>query len=61
MQAVETVMGPVQIVKKEESEMDALMDEVQCHIDHSDHMTHQCSIDGHEHPPLPLIKGLYGN
>lgn len=60
MKGVVVVMWPVQIVKKEESEMDALLDELQRHMDHNDRMTHQRSIEGHEHPPFSLIKSSYG-
>ena len=49
------------MLKREESEMDALTDEVQSHIDHDDHMTQECTIEGHEHPPLPLVKGSYSS
>ena len=52
------------MLKRQESEsesgMDALKDEVQSQIDHDDHMTHECTIKGHDHPPLPLVKGSYG-
>ena len=56
MKEVEAVIGPLQMLKREESEMDALTDEVQSNIDHDDHMTHECIIEGHDHPPpFPLL------
>ena len=61
MKAVEEVMGPIQIEKKEESEMEAVRIEVQSQMDHDDHLTHESTIEGHEHPPLPLIKCSHGN
>lgn len=54
-------MGHVQKLKKEESEMDAFLNEVQSHIDYGDYMTCECSTEGYEHLPLPLVKGTYGN
>ena len=60
MKRVEEVMGPVQVQKREESEMDAASGEVEAQKEHDDHRTHECTIEGHEHPPLPMVKGTYG-
>lgn len=48
----------MQIVKKEESEMDTLLDELQRHMDHNDCMTHQRSIEGHDHQPFSLMQWI---
>ena len=61
MQMAEEVMGPVQIKKREESEVDALREEVEAHRENNDLLLHECKIVDHEHPPLPMIKGSYGN
>ena len=58
---VDTVMGHVQILKREESDIDDLTDEIQNNIDNDYRMTHECTIEGYEHPPIPLVKGSYGN
>ena len=60
MKRVEEVMGPVQMQKREESKMDAASGEVQAQKEHDDYQTHKCTIEGHDHPPLPLVKGTYG-
>ena len=56
MKGVEAVMGPLKMLKREESDMDTLTDEVQMRVDHDDHVTHECTIEGRDHPPLPLLK-----
>ena len=47
--------------KREESEVDALREEVEAHRENNDLLLHECKIVDHEHPPLPMIKGSYGN
>ena len=54
-------MGPLKMLKREESDMDTLTDEVQMRVDHDDHVTHECTIEGRDHPPPPLVEGSYGN
>ena len=60
LREVEAVLGPVQILKKEESERDAVALEVSLHQDNDDLETHECTMEGHTHPPLSMIKGSYG-
>ena len=38
MKEVEAVMGPIQMMKKGESEIDALSDEAQCYMDCNNNM-----------------------
>lgn len=52
-------MGYMQMLNREESEVDALLDEVQSYIDHDDHVTCGCSIEGCEH--MSLVQGIYDN
>lgn len=58
MKQVEAVVGPVQIWK---SEMDTLVGDIESHKEHGDEKPHGCTIVDHIHPPLPMIKGEYGN
>ena len=60
MRKVEAVMGPIQLAKREECEIEALEEEIEAHHDYNDLLYHSCNIDGHKHPPLPMIKGTYG-
>ena len=60
MKQCEKVMGPIQISLADESKKDALADEINCTGDADELVLHECSIKGHEHPPLPKLKGSYG-
>ena len=53
-------MGPVQMKKREESEIDSLVDEIEAHCQNNDLEHHSCNIAGHEHEALPMVKGSYG-
>ena len=59
---IEEVMGPVQISARESSERDSIMEEIEAKkINDSDGLKyHGCTIDEHKHPPLPMVKGSYG-
>lgn len=35
-------------------------DEIKVHMDSANLKTRECKIDGHEHPPILMIKGAYG-
>ena len=59
--SVEGIMGPIQIEKREQCEMEAVVDEVAAHIASNDMKKKEYNIDGHKHPPLPMLKGSYGN
>ena len=61
MKAVEQIMGPIQIKKKEESMIDAIAEEVTETKAAGVYEEHKCKICGHEHPPLPMLTGSYGN
>ena len=50
----------MQEIKKIESETDALAHEIELARECNDLELHECTIEGHEHPPLPMIKGSYG-
>ena len=60
LREIESVLGPVQEAKKQESENDALALEVELAKASDDLELHECTIEGHKHPPLPKIKGSYG-
>ena len=58
----EKVLGKIQIEKRKLSEDDAVRNEVKAHKEHEKEglKYHECTMEGHEHPPLPMIKGSYG-
>ena len=60
LQQVEKVMGPLQIRMADESMENALADEIKCIKKYGTLEHHECTIQGHAHPPLPLVKGSYG-
>ena len=60
LREVEKVLGPVEEMIKKESEKYALAVEVALHLQNNDLEKHECTIEGHEHAPLPMIKGSYG-
>ena len=47
-------------MKKNESEVNVLVEEIAAHEYHDDIITHKCTIDGNKHGPLPVVKGSYG-
>lgn len=57
---VESAMGDIQIKKREESEVDAILDEVKAHRENNDFEEHSCNMEDHQHPPLPMLKVSYG-
>ena len=59
---MEHTLGKIQISAKERSEEDAVKEEILAHEEHKDDglTRHECTIRGHEHPPLPKLKGSYG-
>ena len=59
---VEHTLGKIQIRANERSEEDAVKEEILAHEEHEcDGLTrHECTAIGHEHPPLPKLKGSYG-
>ena len=57
LKEVEHTMGQVQIMKKNESKMDVLSEEIADHEHHDDLITHECTIDGHEHEAHSMMKG----
>ena len=60
MRDVEKGVAPIQVVKREESEIDALHDDIKAHMEQGDLNTHERNIEGHIYLPLPMIKGTYG-
>lgn len=59
MRHVEKLMGPIQLIKREENEIAAVADEIKAHIENNDDNKRECEMDGHDHPPRPMIKGSY--
>ena len=59
---VEHTLGKIQISTKEKSEEDAVKEEILAHEEHEHDglTTYECTVRGHEHPPLPKLKGSYG-
>ena len=59
---MEHVLGKIQISAKDRSEEDAVKEEILAHEEHEDNglTRHECTVRGHEHPPLPKLKGSYG-
>jgi len=57
--SVEKVMGPIQVQLSDESKKEALSDEIECARKKCDLKYHKCKVEGHEHPPLPTVKGSY--
>ena len=57
---VEKTLGSVQERMREESQKDALQEEIALMKAHNDLEFHECSVEGHEHGPLPKVKGSYG-
>ena len=57
---VEKIIGPVQQLKKEESEKVALDEEIILHTNVNDLDHREYTMDEHKHPLLPKIKGIYG-
>ena len=60
MKKVEQILGSVQIQKREESELDSVADEINATKEHDNYEEHGCTMNGHEHPPLPMLNGTYG-
>ena len=63
LQAVEKLMGPVQVNMRIKSEEEAPFEEITVTDEKlgSDMMMVGCEVEGHEHPPLPAITVTYGN
>ena len=56
------MLGPVQILKKEESESEAIQSEISLtHEEEGGIKMEECSVEGHEHPPLPALTITYSN
>lgn len=53
MREMETVMRPIQLIKRKENEIDAVADENKAHIEYEDDKKDEYEIDGHEHPSIP--------
>ena len=60
LRLVEEVLGPIQEKLRTASEIDAVQDEVRATQENNDLHYHECSIVGHEHPRLPMLKCSYG-
>ena len=58
---VEKTLGPVQEKMKLESQKEALAIEVDEMRRRGVLNHHECTIEGHKHRPLPLLKVTYGN
>ena len=54
------MLGPVQLLLADESRKEAIADEIERTEKASDLEYKECTIAGHEHPPLPMLKGSYG-
>ena len=59
----EHVMGKVQMERSEASEVDAVQEEIKLteQEEKDGVQMHECTIEGHTHPPLPKLKGSYGS
>lgn len=54
-QHIKQVKGTVRrFVKREYSELDALIDKIRAHESHTDLLIHACDIKVHAHLPLPM-------
>ena len=61
LKQAEHTLGEIQMSKREVSEKDAVREEITAHEKEEGEMTkYECVLDGHEHPPLPKLKGSYG-
>ena len=60
IKSVESVMGPLQIEKRKESEAAAVIAEIKAHEENNDLEYHECNDEEHGHGPLPMLKGSYG-
>ena len=60
MAVVEKALGSVQEEMREASQKDALEEEVALAKEQNDLAYHKCTVIGHEHGPMPLVKGSYG-
>ena len=58
----EEIMGPIQVSTKEAFKRDAIREEIEAtkSQDPDGLKLSECKIDGHQHPPLPKLKGSYG-
>ena len=56
------MLRPVQILKKEESESEAIQSEISLTREEEGGINmEECSVEGHEHHPLPALTISYGN
>ena len=60
MKRVEQSLGSIEMRKREESEIDGVAEEIAAMRENNDYNEHSCDIEGHQHPPLPMVKGTYG-
>ena len=60
MAVVEKALGSVQEEMREASQKDALEAEVALAKAQNDLAYHKCTVIGHEHGPMPMVKGSYG-
>ena len=60
MAVVEKALNWVQEEMRKVSQKDALEEEVALAKEKNDLTYHKCSVIGHEHGPLPMVKGSYG-
>ena len=60
---VEHMMGQIQLSKRELLEEELVKMEIVAHEreEKGGVQVHACTIGGHEHPPLPKLKGLYSS
>ena len=56
------IMGPIQVSAKEAFKRDTIQEEIEAtkSQDPDGLKFSECKIDGHQHPPLPKLKGSYG-
>ena len=57
----EHVLGTIQIAKRKLAEEYAVEEEIEAHKREEGLQLHKCKIAGHEHDPLPKLKGSYGS
>ena len=60
LKTAEQVMGSIQISAHKLSEIEAVREKIKAHEENNDLLTYACTIQGFEHPPLPMLKGSYG-
>ena len=60
LQMVERVLGPVQLIQKDASEINSLQIELDMMVEKEAKQTYECTIEDKKHPPLPMVKGSYG-